>query len=76
MTPAIREKRWTTARRQALAVLYFNDSHARFSNETSLAKAYVYWQSANWLASQGLATIHGEEVVLTALGLEVAGELV
>jgi hypothetical protein len=68
----------TPARRRALDVLAAaqRDGHAvRVSNETN--NLCVYWQSAGWLESSGLATIThgptGEFIQLTDAGRHVAG---
>lgn len=78
----------TSARRRGLAVLakrYATHQGRRpeeqrcrrSSYATSLASATVYWQTADWLAEQGLAVIYGWDgaaayVRLTRAGIELA----
>jgi hypothetical protein len=71
----------TPARRRALEVMAaIHPRPARVSNVTAgpvrgeRASALVYWQSVDWLRSQGLVTGPGVELTLTAAGLAACAE--
>ena len=58
----------TSARAKALLVL--TEGPGRRSSYATSYSGVVYWQSADWLAAHGLATItsYGREVAITDLG--------
>lgn len=58
----------TSARAKALFVL--TEGPARRSSYATSYAGTVYWQSADWLAANGLATIaaYGRQVTITELG--------
>ena len=58
----------TSSRSKALLVL--TEGPARRSSYATSYSGTVYWQSADWLAEHGLATIaaYGREVTITDLG--------
>lgn len=47
--------RLTPARLRALLVLAAHDGTARESNSTSIESGLIYWQSLDWLLSEGYA---------------------
>lgn len=52
---AAADRRWTTARRAGLlAFAGASGGWARMSNQTSLGKHFVYWQTMTWLNREGL----------------------
>lgn len=65
---------WTSARLAALDTLWAHDPEpCRYSNVTNNERGYVYWQTANWLAQEGLAEIIAHaEVRLTEAGRDEA----
>lgn len=67
--------RLTGPRVYALRVLHAVGGSARYSNTTSLEDRTVYWQTANWLAEEGLAKVSGSRCTLTPKGADVACSL-
>jgi hypothetical protein len=64
----------TPARRRALEVVARHGDFGRESNVTDLDRGLVYWQSADWLVSEGVCSWYGSTRMLglTAYGREVA----
>ena len=69
----------TDARKRALRVLLDHEASGhlvRISNQTSVPGQCVYWQSADWLIREGLATMPGggwgDTLTLTDAGREAA----